>query len=295
MRSALLPSADAAAVHAAQETVAESIRALEDHLAPWPVETAPDARELLEDARRPGARLEPAAFARIAATLETSTRLLRALEAQPARWQRIRALAAGLADQSAVVAAVREVVDERGELRENASPLLRRLRREIQEQREELLTRLEALMRTTGVASDPYVTLRGERYVIPVRADSSGSVRGIVHDRSASGATLFVEPLEVLDANNELQRRRDAEAREVQRILTELTERVATASPAALASLEAVEAVDAIQAAGVWARELGATTPRTGTRLRLRAARHPLLEMQLRPGGRFGAARSGAR
>jgi DNA mismatch repair protein MutS2 len=126
------------------------------------------------------------------------------------------------------------------------------------------------------------VTQRSDRYVIPVRADSAGSVRGIVHDRSGSGATLFVEPLEVLDANNELQRRRDAESREIRRILEELTGRIAADAAAIEASLDAVEAVDAVQARALWGREFAAAAPRTGERLVLRGARHPLLEAQLR-------------
>ena len=251
---ALLPASEPERVHAEQETVAEVRRALDDGTAPWPLDAAEDGRLLLREARTPGARLEPAALARIATTLESAGRLRVALEAQAERCPRVRRRAAGLGDHAALVAAVRAVVDERGEMRENASPLLRRLRREIQEQRELLLARLESVMRAAGASPDQYVTQRADRYVIPVHADSAASVRGIVHDRSGSGATLFVEPLEVLDANNELQRRRDAETREIRRILEELTARVAAEADAAAASLDAVEAVDAVQARALWAR-----------------------------------------
>ena len=168
-------------------------------------------------------------------------------------------------------------------------PLLRQLRRQAQEQREALLRRLESLLRDSGgAAADSFVTLRGDRFVIPVRADHGGAVRGIVHDRSASGATLFVEPLEVLDANNELQRLRDAEQREIQRLLGELTARVAAVAASALQGLDALEAVDSLQARARWGHALGASTPRRQGPLRLHGARHPLLETQLRARG--GAA-----
>jgi len=282
---ALVPQADPDTVRAEQETVREMQRALEERLAPWSFDGVADIRGLLRDAARPGTRLDPPELRQVADTLETAGRIRRGLDAQPDHWPRILARAAQLGAHDAVVGAIREVIDERGELRDNASPALRAIRRELQVHREALLARLEGMLRDTGASNDPYVTLRSDRYVIPVRSDMAGSVRGIVHDRSATGQTLFVEPLEVLDANNELQRLRDAEQREIRRILEQLTQTVAADAPRAQASVRALEQVDDLQARALWAREAGAHGPRFGARLALRAARHPLLDPQLRAAG----------
>lgn len=281
--AALLPDAGEAVVAEAQATVAEAQRALESGIGPWAIEAADDARVLLEVAARPGSRLDPAELRRVAGTLAGIATLRRALDAQPERWPRIHALAAALVPHPDVVAAIHSCIDEHGELRENATPLLRQLRRQAQAEREALLRRLEGVLRESGgAAGDSFVTLRNDRFVIPVRADRAGAVRGIVHDRSASGATLFVEPLEALDANNELQRLRDAEQREIDRLLAELTGAVAAAAASALQGLDALEEIDSLQARGRWGRELEAAVPQRQGPLRLRAARHPLLETQLR-------------
>jgi len=213
-------------VQAENALVTEVAVALDTGLAPWPLAAAEDARGILADAARPGTVLDPAALLAVAETLAAAGRLRLALDAHADELPRTRQRAAGLATHDAVVDAVHRLIDPSGELREDASPALRALRRDAKHQRESLLARLEALQRETGASPDAYVTLRGDRYVIPVRADHAGAVRGIVHDRSASGATLFVEPLEVLDANNELQRLRDAEQREIRRLLEEVTERI---------------------------------------------------------------------
>ncbi len=289
----LVPLADVERVRDEHDTVREVRRAIDDGLAPWSFDGVADVRDLLRDAVRPGTRLDPGELRRIAETLETAGRIRRSLDTHPDHWPRLVARTAGLGSHPAVVDAIRAVIDERGELRDNASPALRAIRREQQTQRESLLQRLEGMMRATAATDDPYVTLRGDRYVIPVRSDTAGAVRGIVHDRSASGATLFVEPLEVLDANNELQRLRDAEQREVRRILEELTRTVAADAPRAESSLDALESLDDVQARALWAKEADAHPPRvdsvpspkTGVRLVLRSARHPLLDAQLRAAG----------
>jgi DNA mismatch repair protein MutS2 len=279
------PLSDAAVVREEQAAVQEVRRALDEGLAPWPLEVAADARLLLDQACLPGARLEPAELRRVADTLAGATRLRRLLDEQRERVPLLRARSAGLADHGALTAAIDAAIDGAGELREDASPALRALRRELQAQRSAILSQLESLLRRGGESADAYVTLRAERYVIPVRTEHSNRVPGIVHDRSASGSTLFVEPLEVLDANNELQRRRDAERREMLRILSELTGRVAADGAAAAASLAALEVVDELQARALWAQRQGAASPRLGARVRLRAARHPLLEERLRSQG----------
>ncbi len=112
-----------------------------------------------------------------------------------------------------------------GELDDSASPELARLRREISAQRSRITKSLEALMRSAGTAiQDEIVTVRNDRFVIPVKADFRGKVGGVAHGMSSSGSTVFIEPLESIDANNELQNLKGEEEREVARILFALTE-----------------------------------------------------------------------
>jgi DNA mismatch repair protein MutS2 len=283
---ALLPLDDAAGVAAEHATVTEARRALDEGFGPWSFEGVRAGVETrLQDAARADAALDAEALRDVADALDTATRLRRGLDAEPDRFPLLAARAAGLGSHAALVESIRATIDERGEVRDDASPRLRQLRRDIQAQRQALLDRLDKLMAAADASPDRYVTQRAERYVIPVRADAAGAVRGIVHDRSASGATLFIEPLDVLDANNELQRRRDAEAREVKRILAELTAAVAADAERAAASLTALAALDDVQARVLWARDAGAHAPRIGDHLVLRAARHPLLDARLRAAG----------
>jgi len=285
---ARVPAAEAERVRVEQELVQEARAGLDAGIGPWPLEGAHDVRPLLRQAELPGASLEAADLRRIADTLDVGRRLRRYLSSHAESLPRACERAAGLHDHHDLVAAVHKVVNERGELVENASPLLVAIRRQIGEERQALLERLEALQRAADASPDQYVTLRGERYVIPVRTEAARAVRGIVHDRSASGATLFVEPLEVVDANNDLQRLRDAERREIERLLRELTRAVAAEAETARATQDALEELDDLHARAQLSQRLRAASPHPGKALCLRDARHPLLDLQLQATG--GAA-----
>ena len=143
-------------------------------------------------------------------------------------------------------------------------------------------------MRNSGDAiQDAIVTQRNERFVIPVKADFRGKVSGVAHGFSSSGATVFVEPLESIEANNELQLLRDKEQNEIVKILFELTEELRRNLPAIENAFEAVETLDAVRAKLHFARSFEAVVPKisdSGT-LELVDARHPLLEENLRESG----------
>src|SRR5262249_46020902 len=114
-----------------------------------------------------------------------------------------------------------------GELDDRASPELARNRREQARLRTSITRSLEGLMRRSAEAiQDELVTVRNNRFVIPVRSDHRGSIKGVAHGASSSGATIFIEPLEAIDANNELQNLREDEQREIANILFELTEKL---------------------------------------------------------------------
>src|SRR5262249_8369423 len=147
--------------------------------------------------------------------------------------RQITAVAAALAERCRVLptapelaAAIAHDLDPDGRLLDRASPRLRGVRREIQRLRAELSSRLESLLDSPALApalQERYVPVRNGRYVLPVRGDARRAVRGIVHDRSASGATLFVEPDEVIDLNNQLTQRGLEERDEEVRLRQELT------------------------------------------------------------------------
>ncbi|HQU91888.1 MAG TPA: endonuclease MutS2 [Pyrinomonadaceae bacterium] len=171
-----------------------------------------------------------------------------------------------------------------GEIDDSASPELASIRREIALQRARLTKSLESVMRTAGDAiQDQIVTQRNDRFVIPVKADFRGKVGGVAHGFSSSGATVFVEPLDAIEANNELQNLKGKEEREVARILFELTESLREQLPAIEAAVEAVAELDFIKAKVEFARKFAAIVPQisdAGT-LDLLDARHPMLQANI--------------
>jgi len=172
-----------------------------------------------------------------------------------------------------------------GEIDDAASPELARLRREISNQRARLTKSLESVMRSAGDAiQDEIVTVRNDRFVIPVKADFRGKVGGVAHGFSSSGATVFVEPLEAIEANNELQNLKGKEEREVARILFALTEELREQLPSVEAAIDAVAELDFIKAKVEFARKFDAVVPEISEdeTLELTDARHPLLEENLR-------------
>ena len=172
-----------------------------------------------------------------------------------------------------------------GEIDDHASPELAKLRREINAQRARLTRSLEKAMSAAGNAiQDEIVTVRNDRFVIPVKSDHRGKVTGVAHGFSSSGQTVYVEPLDAIEANNELQNLKGQEEREVARILFHLTETLREQLPAVEAAVEAVTALDAIKAKVEFARKYNAVVPQItdDETLDLVDARHPLLEETLR-------------
>ncbi len=172
-----------------------------------------------------------------------------------------------------------------GEIDDSASPELAKLRREISAQKARLTKSLESAMRHAGAAiQDEIVTVRNDRFVIPVKTDFRGKVTGVAHGFSSSGQTVYVEPLEAIEANNELQNLKGKEEREVARILFDLTERLREQLPAVEAAVDAVAELDFIKAKVEFARKFRAVVPEINDdeTLDLVEARHPLLEESLR-------------
>jgi DNA mismatch repair protein MutS2 len=172
-----------------------------------------------------------------------------------------------------------------GRIADEASGTLLRLRREIERARDETRGRLESLREERGLSdSELNLTLRNDRFVLPVPRSAAGSVEGIVHDRSSSGATLFIEPLEAVSLNNEVHRLIRDERREVERILQRLSGQARAAGADVLRNEEILGELDAFQAQALFARAYGGRAAATSEdrSLRIVRGRHPLLAHQYR-------------
>jgi DNA mismatch repair protein MutS2 len=194
-----------------------------------------------------------------------------------------------LADFRPLLAAIRRAVLPNGEISDDASPKLKRIRADIGESRQKIRRSLESILRARGEpGGEDYITLRNDRFVIPVRASERRSVPGVVHAASATGQTIFVEPLDTIDLNNRLVQLSEEETAEIVRILDELTVRLREQQEPLARAAKTIAHFDSIFARARFARAYNCIAPEftAGNGLRLRSARNPVLEATLRPQGR---------
>ena len=248
-----------------------------------------DPAAWLERLESAGAVLEPAEFLDAASLFETAGWLKQQFREEASKFPRLAARAAALGDFREPLAAIRRTILPNGGISDEASSALRRIRSSIASTRESIQKTLKQILRARGPeAGEDYVTLRNDRFVIPVRAENRRAVPGVAHGSSATGQTLFLEPFETVEANNELVQLAEDEAAEIARILRDLTERLQAQFGALRAAADAIAELDSIFARGRFAREFDCATPEfsDGNDLRLAAARHPVLEDRLRREGR---------
>jgi DNA mismatch repair protein MutS2 len=256
----LRPVTDRTAIESEHARVA-AVRSLLSAEEPWHLHGVPDARAALARLRVEGATLSAADLLLLGNLLQSArvTRdSLRSERATPI-------VAAVLADQiEALVAnksiedAFEKAIDEDGQVRDDASPALRKIRRELKGSQGELVKLLERAMAKLEPhqrVADMSVTVRNGRFVIPVRREAQGAVGGIVHDASATGGTLFVEPPAAVEAGNRIRELQGEEIEEVERILLELTERIRPHREELVESLEALITLDSLVARARYAIE----------------------------------------
>src|SRR5580698_1407796 len=244
-----------------------------------------DPQEWLEKIEGPGIVLEPKELLGAASLLETAGWLRGQFREDAAKFPLLAARVALLGDFREVLTAIRRCVLPNGEISDDASSTLRRIRASITQTRESIQKTLKQILRSRNAeAGEDYVTLRNERFVIPVRSENRCSVPGIVHGASGTGQTVFLEPLETVEANNELTQLSEEEAAEIIRILRGLTERLQAVREPLLAAAETIAELDSVFARGRFARDFDAAMPEFSDagELRLQAARHPVLEDKLR-------------
>jgi DNA mismatch repair protein MutS2 len=226
----------------------------------------------------------------VASLAETVHGVRQTFKGEAEKFPRLAERAAALADLRHLSTAIRRAVLPNGEISDDASPQLKRIRAGISQAREKIQKSLESILRARGEpAGEDYITLRNDRFVIPVRAADRRAVPGVVHGASATGQTVFVEPLEAIDLNNRLVQLSEDEMAEIARILEELTERVRAERGPLDAAAAAIAHLDSIFGRARFARELDCIMPEfsAGNSLRLDAARNPVLENTLRPQGRM--------
>jgi DNA mismatch repair protein MutS2 len=233
----------------------------------------------------PGAVLEAKELLDAASLLETAGWLRGQFREEAPKFPRLAAKAGSVGDFRDVLAAVRRCVLPNGEISDDASPALRRIRASITQTRDSIQKSLRQILRARNAeAGEDYVTLRNERFVIPVRSENRRSVRGIMHGASGTGQTVFVEPFETVEANNELIQLAEDEATEIFRILRELTERLQMVRGPLLAAAVTIAELDSVFARGRFAQDFDAAMPEfsEAAELRLEVVRHPVLEDKLR-------------
>ena len=227
----------------------------------WPGEPIPDLREALARLAVPGTSWTSAEFLATATLLASSRRTRDALRDEH-RPQIARAVLAELASRLVAQPDVERVIDRTiapdGTVRDDASPLLRRVRRELRGAQGELVRMLERMMAALDShqqVPDMSVTVRNGRYVIPIRREARSSVGGIVHDASSTGATLFVEPPAAVEAGNRIRELEAEEIRESERILRGLTDTLRPAQPALADAIDALIELDSLYARARYADE----------------------------------------
>ncbi|MBI3827027.1 MAG: endonuclease MutS2 [Candidatus Rokubacteria bacterium] len=278
------PLTDPGAVRSAIDVTGRARLALAQAGAP-PLEAIADIRPVLERCRLAGSVLDGTELVLILPVLDCGPRLAaygRGVEpVAPA----VAALTASLPRLADLAAALREALEDDGSVRDGASPRLRAVRRDLRERRRRVVTGLERLFAGADaerILADRFVTVRHGRYVLPIRAEARGRVRGIVHDRSQSGQTVFVEPESVVEANNDLVQLAREDEQETARVLAALSGAVRERAEALAALVEGITELDWVFARAALAERMEATAPVIDERggVLLRGALHPLLLAQ---------------
>jgi DNA mismatch repair protein MutS2 len=236
-----------------------------------------------------GVSLDGRDFLDLFAALSIAGEYRGVMQAVAARFPRLAYRSSKLADLRQLAKRYEKVFLPDGSLSDEASPALGRVRRDIARQQREIEDSLQRFMRAhrnDGSLQEDFVTIREDRYVVPIVAGQKGRIDGVIHGSSGTGRTLFLEPLETVGLNNQLVRLREDELREIERILAEITGHLREHSAEIEATAEALAELDLIFAKAAFARDYDAVIPRfspdADRRLVLRDARHPLLETILR-------------
>lgn len=285
----LRPMTDAEEIRRQLRLVSDAVRYLSAHSG-FGLGGLADPTEALRLLRIENATLSPTQILDLIALIEVGQDVRASVLGQRRQYPHLAAFVAEIPDLRPLLRHVRGKLLPGGEVDDHASPELAEIRQQIQRLRARIYRRLEEIMRASpeGIVQDELVTLRNERYVIPVRASHRTQVPGVVHAVSSSGATVFIEPLETIELNNELVRWREQEQVEIARILHEMSERLRLELPQVEKTARLIAELDLLSAKARLALDFQCVEPELVTdryALALDEARHVLLEHVLRQRG----------
>ena len=272
--------------------LADEMRLLLDMERDFPGGEYPDTDEVVAKLRVAGTFLDVAEVVLLQRALALIGAVVEFIGRRGEHYPALHDLTHGVESFPEIVRRIEAIVDRFGNVRDTASPALAEVRRAIREREGQAAKRLQAVLSAAKgagiVEADAQISIRDGRAVIPVSASNKRKLNGFIHDESATGRTFYVEPVEVVEINNELRELEYAERREIVRILTEFTESIRPDAELIAASGDCLAQIDMLRAKGRWASENGCVRPilSTDDRLVLKNARHPLLQQTLRAQGR---------
>src|SRR5712691_8249168 len=277
----LHPLTDGAAVIAAQKATTEGTRFLADHPG-FPLRAPSDLAAIIDALGVEGRALEAARLLALADYLESIEHSRAAGRNATTMFPILRELVERIASFKGEIADVRKKIDPGGDVADNASPALASIRERLRRQRAKLRTTLESFLRgkdTSKYLQEQVVTDRNGRYVLVVRSEHRSAIPGIVHGASASGASLFLEPLTTVDINNDVVALEEQEAEEVRRILLALTDNFRGRPDDLRRTIDVATELDVIQARARFSQKVDGVEPAISAdgAFELRGARHPLL------------------
>jgi DNA mismatch repair protein MutS2 len=291
--AAMAPSADLAWIQGQHQLTAE-IREFRRVGGNFNFAGLVEISELLDKARISGSALETVEILSVITVVDRAAEW-RAIAINPPQgmrqdWTAVRELSSGIVDFTEFLRSFRNKILPGGTLDDRASPALATIRRDIEKQKRGIQDSLRSYLRRLaegGAVQDEVVTIRGERFVIPVKAEHKRRVQGVVHGASSSGQTVFVEPLETIEQNNELVRLLEDELAEVHRLLLEMTRRIGERAAEIAIALGILAELELQFAKARFAEDYDCVAPIISdevksSRLILRDARHPLLETNLK-------------
>ncbi|HEU0124094.1 MAG TPA: endonuclease MutS2 [Bryobacteraceae bacterium] len=289
----LMPSTDVAELEDAHKETAEAVYVLNEAASMKNVNIRfsglPEVDQALGRIGIEGASLDGKEIYDLLQWLDRAAELRASIGNAGEHYPLLARRAAQLVDLRPVLRSIAGKIHPNGTLTDQASVALERIRRGMERQREAIQHSLEKFLRLhkdDGVLQDDFVTIRSERFVIPLVAGQRSKIPGVIHAASGTGATLFVEPMETIALNNELVRLTEEEMRETHRILRELTETLREHAAAIRTTVQTMGALEFTFAKARFGKQFRCVVPTFGERLHLDAARHPILEDVLRKEGK---------
>ncbi len=290
----LYPSTELEEVQLWQRETAEAVALLEER-SNITLRGARDVRDPVVKSLR-GVIVEPSILLDIRYTLRRGTTLKRTLGRMQASFPLLAELAKEIEDCLELQNSIEKAVDDNAEIKDSASARLAIIRRDLKVAFERLQNKLNRIVTNKAnqdKLQEAIVTMRRDRYVIPLKAEHKGKIKGIMHDSSASGATIFIEPLETVELNNKWRELQIEEEKEIRRILADLTEEVAGECERIVRTVQLLGYLDLTFAKARYALDhdciqpklvaIQPNPPHPGTAINLRAARHPLLKEDVVP------------